>query len=142
MSRLYIGALSGPRTIPPCFEQYAALLTPIRWRWRKTAGHGRQTPFLNVGLNEDETALAKIDVDCARTVGADCGEEILGLETVGDVVKLFAVAREEKCACSGSIANADDIALYVFRAVVCGGEGLIVATLAGRGVRYRRLVPA
>jgi hypothetical protein len=78
----------------------------------------------------------------AGAVGADGGEEVLRLEAVGDVVEFLAVAGEEKGAGAGAVADADDVALDIGRAVGGGCEWLVVATLAGGGVGYRVFVPA
>ena len=78
----------------------------------------------------------------AGAVGADGGEEVLRLEAVGDVVEFLAVAGEEEGACAGAVADADDVALDVGRAVGSRCEGLVVAALASGGVGYRVFVPA
>jgi hypothetical protein len=74
--------------------------------------------------------LAKVDVDRTRPVRADRGEEILGFEAMGDVVKFFAIAGEEDGASSGPVADADYVALDVFGTVICRGEGLVEAAMA------------
>lgn len=61
---------------------------------------------------------------------------------MGGVVELFAVAREEDCAGAGTVADADDVALVVGGRICCAIEGLVVAAVAGRGVRDRVLMPA
>lgn len=81
-------------------------------------------------------------MDGARPVGADGGEEVLGFEAVGDVVELLAVAGEEEGSGAGAVADADDVALDVGRAVGGRCEGLVVAALAGGGVGYGVFVPA
>ena len=132
--RYAVRALARPRAIPSGFEQYASLFASV-WRGRrKTACHGRQAPFLDVGFDEDETALAEVDMHCARAVGADCGEEVLGFQTVGHVVEFLAVAGEKDGARSGAVSDANNVALDVFRSVVCGSEGLVMAAVAGGGV--------
>lgn len=106
------------------------LATVRRW-WRETAGHGRKTPFLDVGLDEDEAALAKVDVHGAGPLRADGGEEVLRFEAVSHVVEFFAVTGKEDGAGPGTVADADDVALNVFRTVGSGGEGLVVAAVTG-----------
>lgn len=81
-------------------------------------------------------------MDGAGTVCADGGEEVLRFKAVGDVVEFLAVAGEEEGACAGTVADADDVALDVGRAVRGWGEGLVVAALAGGGVRHGVFVPA
>jgi hypothetical protein len=78
----------------------------------------------------------------AGAVGADGGEEVLRFEAVGDVVEFLAVAGEEEGAGAGAVADADDVALDVGRAVGGGCEGLVVAALARGGVCYGVFVPA
>lgn len=112
------------------------MLTSIRWGRGETAGHRRQTPFLYVRLNEDKTALPEVDMNRAGAVRADCRKEILGLEAMGYVVELFAVAGEEDCARTRSVPDTYDISLYVLRTVICRSKGLVVAALAGGCVRY------
>lgn len=128
--------------ISPRLEEDAALFATIRWWWRQTARHGGQAPFLDIRLDEDEAALTEVDVHGARAVGADGGEEVLGLKAVGDVVEFFAVAREEDAAGSRTVADSDDVALDEVGAVGGGGEGLVVAALASGGVGYGGFVPA
>ena len=72
----------------------------------------------------------------AGTAGANRGEEILRFEAVGDVIKLFAVTGEEDSAGAWTVAETDHITLDVFGAVGGRGEGLIVASVAGRCVGY------
>lgn len=129
-----VAALIRLRAVPSRFEEDAALLTTVRRWWRQTAGHRRQTPFLDVGLDEDEAALAEVDVHGAGPLRADGGEKVLRFEAVGHVVELFAVACEEDGAGAGTVADTDDVALDVFRTVGGGREGLIVAAVAGGGV--------
>lgn len=123
-------------------EEYTSLLAAVRGRRGQTARHGCQPPLLDIRLDEDEARLAEVDVDGARAVGADGGEEVRCLEAVGDVVELLAVAREEDGAGARAVADADDVALNVGRSVGGGSEGLVVAALAGGGVGYGVFVPA
>lgn len=59
------------------FEKNAALLRAIRgWRG-ETASDGREAPFLDVGLDEDETRLTKVNVDGGWAVCTNCREEVL-----------------------------------------------------------------
>jgi hypothetical protein len=131
-----------PRAISSCFEEYAPLLTSIRWWWRKTACHRRQTPFLNVRLDENEPTLAEVHVHRARAVGTHRRKEILGLEAVGYIVEFLAITCEEDGSGSGTIPDAYHVTLHVFKTIVCGSEGLVVATLASRDVCYRGFMPA
>lgn len=78
----------------------------------------------------------------ARAVCADSGEEVLGFETVGYVVELFAVASEEDGARAGAVANSYNVALDVGGAVGGRCEGLIVAAGTGGGVGYGGFMPA
>ena len=115
MARLVIIALalSWSLSFPARLKQYTTLLTPIRGWWRKTARHGRQTPFLNIRFNEDEAGLAKVDVHRTRPVCADGGKEVLGLQTVGYVIEFLAVASKEDGTRAGAVANAYHVALYI-----------------------------
>lgn len=72
----------------------------------------------------------------AGPAGADGGEEVLRFQAMGYVVELLAIAREEDGAGAWTIADADNVALNVFRAVGGRGEGLVVAPGAGGGVCY------
>ena len=135
-------ALSLSLSFPACLKQDTTLLTSIWGWWRKTPRHRRQTPFLNIRFDEDEAGLAKIDVHGARAVCADSGEEILGFETVGYVVELFAVAGEEDGTRAGAVADSYNVALDVGGAVGGRCEGLVVTAGTGRGVGYGGFVPA
>ena len=123
-------------------EEDTPLFTAIRWRWGETAGHGCETPLLDVGLDEDEARLSEVDVHGARPVGAHGWEEVLRFETVGDVLELLAVAGEEEGSSAGAVTDADYVALDVLRSVGCGGERLVVAALAGGCVGDGVFVPA
>lgn len=78
----------------------------------------------------------------AGSVGADRGKEVLGFEAVGYVIEFLAVAREEERAGARAVADANDVALDVGRAVWSRGERLIVAAGPWRGVGYGGFVPA
>lgn len=87
-------AMRGKDIIPPAlrlpfpsgFEEYAPLLTAVRWWWRQAAGHGRETPFLDIRLDEHEARLTEVDMYGAGPVGADGGEEVLRFQAVGYVI--------------------------------------------------------
>jgi hypothetical protein len=66
-------------------------------------------------------------MNLTRAVGSKSGEEVLGLETMGDVFEFLAVTREEDGTCAGAITYADDIALEIFLPVGYRSEGLVVA---------------
>ena len=144
MARLVIIALALPWSLsfPARLKQDTTLLTPIRGWWRKTARHRRQTPFLNIRFNENEAGLAEVDVHRTRAVCADGGKEVLGLETVGYVIKFLAVASKEDGARARAVADAYHVALYVGRTVGGGCERLVVAAGTDGGVGYGCFVPA
>lgn len=120
--------------LPSSFQKNVALLRSI-WRWRcQAASHRCETPLLDVGFDEDEAGLAKVDVDGAGTIGSDGREEVLGLETMDDILQFLSVASEEDCARARAIANTYDIALHVLGTVLCTVKRLVVATLASRSV--------
>ena len=123
-------------TIPTRFEEDASLFTSVWWWGSETSCHRGQTPLFDIRFYENEPTLPKINVNCTRSVRADGGEEILGFETVSNVVKLFAVPGEKDGACSGAVTDANDITLDVFGAVFCRVERLIEATVTGGGVGY------
>lgn len=125
-----------------CFQQNASLLRAIWW-WRcETASHRGQAPFLDVGFDEDEASLAKVDVDYGGTVGTDGGEEVLRLEPMHNLIELLAVPGEEDGACPRSITNADNIALHKLGPVGSCVEGLVVSTAATRLIGNRVFVVA
>lgn len=124
------------------FQQDATLFGAVRRRGCEAARDGRQSPFLDVGLDEDEAGLAEVDVDSSRAVGADGREEVLGLEAVDDFLELLAVAGEEDAACPGSVADTDNVALNELGAVRCLVEGLVVAAVACGLVGNRVFVEA
>lgn len=107
-------------------EKNTALLGAVRgWR-REAAGNGGEAPFLDVGLDEDESRLAQVDVHSSRAVGADSREEVLRLEPVDDFLELLAVASKEDGTGPGSVSNADDVALDEAGAVRSVAKGLVV----------------
>lgn len=92
-------------------EENTALLGTVRgWR-REAAGDGGESPFLDVGLDEDEARLAEIDMNRGWAVGANSREEVLRLETVNDFLELLAVASKEDSSGPGSVPNTYDVAL-------------------------------
>ena len=64
------------RDVSACSEEDATNFTAIRRGRRKRAYTRRETPSLNVGLDEDKPRLAKIDVDTAWPIGANGGEQV------------------------------------------------------------------
>lgn len=123
-------------------EQDATLLRTVRRRWRKAASYWRESPLLDVGLDEVEACLAEVDVDSGRTVGADSREEVLRLETVDNLLELLAIAGEEDSARSRSVSDAYNVTLNEGRAIGCCVEGLVVPPRAVGLVRNRVFVEA
>lgn len=78
----------------------------------------------------------------AWAVGTDRWKQVLRAVVVGDVFKLLAIAGEENCPRTGSVANADDVALEKWRAVRCRRERLVVSAMTGRLVGNRGFVEA
>ena len=115
-------------------KQDAALLAAIRRRRSQAARRGSQAPFLDVGLNEDEAHLAKVNVNSTRAVCADGWKEVLRFEIVGNFVQFLPVPGEEDAARSWPIANANHITLNIFRAVGDPVEWLIVPPLPVREI--------
>ena len=76
MPSVRVGRLVGliACTISAGLEEDASLLAPVRGGGSKTSCHGREPPFLYIGLYEYETALPKVDMDCTRAIGAYGGE--------------------------------------------------------------------
>lgn len=129
------GAAVGAR-----FQQNTTLLRSVRRRRREATGCGSQTPFLDIGLDKDETGLTKVDVDHSRTVGANSGKEVLRFETMNYLLEFLAVASKENSTCSRAVAHTDDVALHQLGTVGSGAKGLVVATGSGRLVPNRVLV--
>lgn len=101
----------GIAILGPGFQQNTTLLGAIWGRRSQTASDGSQSPFLNIGLNENEAGLAKVDMDDCGTVGADGWEEVLRLEAVDYLVEFLAVAGEEDGTGAGTISDANNVAL-------------------------------
>lgn len=129
-------------TVSTRLQQNAALFTPVGWRRRKATGHRGKTPFLNIRLDEHETHLAKVDVDGARTIGANCGKEILCFEVVGHLFQLLSISREEYASRPRPVSNANNIALHIFRTVWDSIEWLIVSPMSAGQICQRRFVEA
>lgn len=117
------------------------LATVGRWR-RKTAGHGRQSPLLDVCFDEDKAHLAKVDLDVARPICSHSREEVLCLEAMRDIVELLSVASEKDSAGARPVAYTNDVALFVVRSVVGARERLVVPSLAARCVCNGPFMPA
>lgn len=112
---------------PARFKKDTPLLRAVRRRWCQRTRHRGQAPFLNVGLNKDEASLAKVDVDDAWSVSADCWEEVLILEAMYDIFKLLAVTGEEYGSRARPVPDADDVALHNLRAVLRWCERLVIS---------------
>jgi hypothetical protein len=61
---------------------------------------------------------------------------------VGDILELLAVASEEDCPRSWSVADTDNVALEEWRSVWGWGKWLVVSAVAGRLIGNRRFVEA
>lgn len=129
------GALAG-------LEEDAAVLGAVGRRRRERAVHRCESPLLDVGFDEDEAELAEVDVHGARAVRAERREQVEGFEPVRYVVEFFAVAGEEDGTAARSVPNAYYVALDVGGAIGCARERLVVAAVAGRGVREGVLMPS
>ena len=65
------------------FQQNATLLRSIRG-WRSQASSdGSETPFFDVGLDENEAGLPEVDVNSSGTICSNGGEEILERKYLG-----------------------------------------------------------
>jgi hypothetical protein len=107
-----------------------SLFATVRGRRSQAASLRSKTPFLYVGLNENESHLSKINVDLARSLCADCREEVLSLESVCNVVKLLAITCEKDCSCARPVPNSDNVSLNVSWSVSGRCEGLVVTSVA------------
>ena len=135
-------SLTGCSILCSRFQQNATLLRAVRRRRRQASSDRSKTPLLDVGLDEDEASLAKVDMNNRGTVGADSREEVLCLESMDDLIKFLAVASEEDGSGSWTVTNTNDIACNVLRAIVHAAEGLVVATVAVGLISYGVLVKA
>jgi hypothetical protein len=124
------------------FQQNATLLRSVRGWGSQTSSNGGETPFLDVGLDKDESSLSEVDVDSSRAVCADGGEEVLRLETVDYLFELLTIACEEDSTSPRSVTHADNIALYQWGPVRSGAKWLVIAASTGRLVSNRVLVVA
>lgn len=122
-------------TLTTCFQQYAALLTAIR-RWgRQASCHGSKAPFLHVGLDENEAHLPEIDMNSAWSVGAHGWEEVLCFQIACNLFEFLAVACEEYATSTRTVADTDYVTLYIFWAIWCPVEGLIVSAVSTGQIR-------
>jgi len=122
------------------FQQNATLLRSIRG-WRSQASSdGSETPFFDVGLDENEAGLPEVDVNSSGTICSNGGEEILCLETVNYLLKFLTVASEEDSASSRTITHADDIALDQGGTIRSRAKWLVITASTGGLVSNRVLV--
>jgi hypothetical protein len=112
------------------------LFTAVGWWWGQAASLWCETPLLNVGFDEYKSHLAKIDVYLAWAIRTNCGEEILGLEAMCDVIKLLAVAGKEEGSGARAVSDANNVSLYVCWAVRGRCKGLVVSSVSIGHVRY------
>ena len=127
----------GVTSLSASLEQYAALLASVWWRRRKASGHGCEAPLLHVCFDENKSHLSEVDVDSAWSIGADCGEEILCFQSMGNVVQLFAIAREKYRPTPGSVADANNVTLNILRTVDGWNERLVESAVPRRNVGDR-----
>lgn len=64
----------------------------------------------------------------AGTIGTNRREEVLGFESLRNILKPFAVASKEYGTRPRSVSNTDNVSLDKFRAVVSALEWLVVST--------------
>jgi hypothetical protein len=122
------------------FQQNATLLRSVRgWR-SQTSSDGGQTPFLDIGLDEDEAGLSEVDVNSSRAVCANGGEEVLCLETVDYLFELLTIACKEDSTSSRPVTHTNNIALYQWGPIRSGAKWLVIAASTGRLVSNRVLV--
>jgi hypothetical protein len=107
-------------------KQDASTLAAIGWGRGKSSHTGCQTPLLNIGFNEYETCLTKVDMNAARTVRAYCGKQVPATQTNKSVLGLATVAGIKYSSSSWAVTNTEDIALLERRAEGCCGEGVVV----------------
>ena len=105
------------------------MLAAVRWWWSQAAGHGRQSPLLNIGFDEDESHLAEIDVNSTRAVSPNGREEVLAFQVVRELVQLLAVPGEENGAGARSVPYADDVSLDIRGSIRGGSEGLVPSAM-------------
>lgn len=116
-------------SFPASFKKNTALFASIRGRGSETASHRRQTPFLYICFDEDETRLSKVYVNCAGPVGSNSREKILGLEAMSDILQFLAVSSEEYCPGPRSISYADDIPLHKLWTICWAIKRLIISSM-------------
>lgn len=81
-------------------------------------------------------------MNLAWSLGADCREKVLRLETVCDIIQLLAVACKEYCSGARPVSNSNNVALDICGSVSRRCEGLVVTSVAVRSVRDGRLMVA
>lgn len=131
-----------PDAFPPRLKKNAALLAAI-WRWwSKTPSHRSQSPFLDIGFDEDKPHLTKVDVHGARAIGADRWEEILTLEIVRDFIQFLPVSGEEDASRARPVAYSNHVALHIGRSVKCRCEWLVISAMSRRNICDRSFMIA
>lgn len=73
-------------------------------------------------------------MDVCGAVRANCGEEVECLDAVNYIFEFLAVAGKEDGAGSRSVADPDNVALDIRRAICCCGKRLVIAAVAGGGI--------
>jgi hypothetical protein len=104
-------------------EQDAASLRTIRRRRRERSHHRRESPFLDVRFDEDESSLTEVDVHAARAVRADRRKHVALVEPDKGILELFPVPSEEDSSGPRTIADAECVAFEQRRSVRSGGKG-------------------
>ena len=127
----------GVSSLSASLEQYTALLASVRRRGGQASGHGCEAPFLYVCFDENKSHLSEVDVNCAWSIGAYCWEEILCFQSMGNVVQLFAVAREKYRPTPGSVADANNVALDVLGTIDGWNERLVKSAVSRRNIGDR-----
>ena len=114
------------------FEQYAALLAPVRRRGRKATRHRSQAPFLDVGFNKHKAHLSEIDVYRCRAICSYTRKKVLRFHSMGYVVELSTISGKKHGSGSRFVSYAYDIPLHVLWAVGSRMEWLVMSAIACR----------
>jgi hypothetical protein len=119
-----------PDALASRVQKNRSLLTAIWRRGSQAASLRGKAPFLHIGLDEDESHLSKVDMNLARSLSADRGEEVLRFETVCDIVQFLAVTGEEDGTSARPVPDSYNITLDICGTVSGRCEGLVVASVA------------
>ena len=118
-------------------EENAATLAAVRRGRGKSTNTRGKTPFLDIRLDENKAGLSKVDMDATGPVCADRREEVPPGEPNEGILCLSAIPGKENGSGTGTVSNAENVALLEQGPKLGRGKRVVVALFAARMIGDR-----